>query len=54
MDFADAVIGIIDNLDTPHKHYRLLEQLEAAVTSAFLMMCRLEINKIYLEILRMN
>lgn len=31
--FADQVIQVIDELDTPRKHFRLLEQLEAAVTS---------------------
>ena len=33
MVFADQVIELIDQLDTPRKHYRLFEQLEAAVTS---------------------
>lgn len=33
MAFADRVIELIDVLDTPRKHCRLLEQLEAAVTS---------------------
>ena len=31
--FADQVIDLIDNLETSRKHYRLLEQLESAVTS---------------------
>jgi len=33
MEFATRVIQLIDELETPRKHYRLLEQLEAAVTS---------------------
>ena len=33
MEFAKQVIQLIDSLDTPRKHYRLLEQLESAVTS---------------------
>ena len=33
MEFARRVIQLVDELDTPRKHYRLLEQLEAAVTS---------------------
>jgi four helix bundle protein len=31
--FATEVIRIIDELETDRKHYRLIEQLEAAVTS---------------------
>jgi len=30
---ADEVIRVIDEMETPRKHYRLFEQLEAAVTS---------------------
>ncbi len=33
MDFANAVVSVIEVLDTPRKHYRLFEQLEAAATS---------------------
>ena len=33
VDFAEAVIRVIDELDTPRRHYRLIEQLEAASTS---------------------
>jgi four helix bundle protein len=33
MEFANQVIQMIDVLDTPRKQYRLLEQLESAVTS---------------------
>jgi four helix bundle protein len=33
MEFAKQVIELIDGLDTPRKHYRLLEQIESAVTS---------------------
>ena len=31
--FAENVIKIIDDIETPRKHYRLIEQLEAASTS---------------------
>ena len=31
--FANEVIQIIDELETPRKHFRLFEQLEAVVTS---------------------
>ncbi|MCK5323427.1 MAG: four helix bundle protein [Desulfobulbaceae bacterium] len=31
--FAENVIKIIDELETPRKHFRLIEQLEAAGTS---------------------
>ena len=33
MDLADQVIKVIDEMDTPRKHYRLIEQLESAATS---------------------
>jgi len=33
MAFANEVIDLVDSLDTSRKHYRLIEQLEAAVTS---------------------
>lgn len=33
VDFAEVVIRVIDELDTPRKHYRLIEQLESASTS---------------------
>lgn len=33
LDFADSVIGLIDEIETPRKHYRLIEQLEASSTS---------------------
>jgi four helix bundle protein len=33
MIFADKVIQLLDEMETPRKHYRLFEQLEAAVTS---------------------
>ena len=33
VDFAEKVIRMIDELDTPRRHYRLIEQLEAASTS---------------------
>ena len=31
--FANDVIDLVDKLDTDRKHFRLIEQLEAAVTS---------------------
>lgn len=33
IDFAINVIDLVENLDTDRKHYRLIEQLEAAATS---------------------
>ena len=36
LDFSVAVIDIIDEIETPRKHFRLIEQLEAACTSVAL------------------
>ena len=36
LDFAVTVIEIIDEMDTPRKHYRLIEQLESSCTSVAL------------------
>ena len=36
LDFAVGVIDQIEEMDTPRKHYRLIEQLEAACTSVAL------------------
>ncbi len=33
LDFAVYVIEIIDEIDAPRKHYRLIEQIEASSTS---------------------
>ena len=33
VDFADRVIGVVNELDTDRKHYRLIEQLESSATS---------------------
>jgi four helix bundle protein len=33
VDFADEIISLSENLNTSRKHYRLIEQLEAAATS---------------------
>lgn len=33
MSFANDVITLVDSLETDRRHYRLIEQLEAAVTS---------------------
>jgi four helix bundle protein len=33
VDFADHTIALMDSLDSERKHYRLMDQLEAAVTS---------------------
>ena len=30
MDFCVSVIDVVDQLDTPRKHYRLIEQLESS------------------------
>jgi hypothetical protein len=39
LSFSVAVIGIIDEVKTPRKHFRLIEQLEAACTSVVLNAC---------------
>jgi four helix bundle protein len=36
LDFSVAVIDVIDEIDTPRKHYRLMEQLEGSCTSVAL------------------
>jgi len=36
LDFSISVIGVVDKLDTPRRHYRLIEQLESAATSVAL------------------
>ena len=36
LGFTVSVIDIIDELDTPRKHYRLIEQLESASSSVAL------------------
>ncbi len=36
LDFAVSIINVVDELDTPRKHYRLIEQLEACSTSVAL------------------
>ena len=33
VEFAERAIKVIDEMDTPRKHYRLIEQLESACTS---------------------
>jgi len=33
VDFANEVISVVDKLNTDRKHFRLIEQLESAVTS---------------------
>ena len=33
LDFAVEVIKIIDEIEAPRKHYRLIEQIEASSTS---------------------
>ena len=33
MEFANQVIDLVENLETNRKHFRIIEQLEAAVTS---------------------
>ena len=33
VEFADEVISVVDGLNTSRKHFRLIEQLESAVTS---------------------
>ena len=36
LDFSVAVIDTVDEIETPRKHFRLLEQLEASCTSVAL------------------
>ena len=36
LDFSFAVIDIIDEIETPRKHFRLVEQLESSSTSVAL------------------
>jgi four helix bundle protein len=36
LDFSVAIIDEIERIDTPRKHYRLVEQLEASCTSVAL------------------
>ena len=33
LDFSVSVINVVDQLDTPRKHYRLIEQLESSSSS---------------------
>ena len=33
LEFANAIIDQVENLDTKRHHYRLIEQMEAAATS---------------------
>jgi four helix bundle protein len=33
VDFANRVIGVVNELDTDRKHYRLIEQLESSAAS---------------------
>jgi four helix bundle protein len=39
LSFSVAVIGIIDEVKTPRKHFRLIEQLESSSTSIALNTC---------------
>ena len=39
LDFLVAIIGLVENIDTPRKHYRLIEQLEGSCTSVALNTC---------------
>ena len=32
-DFADSVLDLTENPNTPTRHYRLIEQMEASATS---------------------
>jgi four helix bundle protein len=36
LDFSVSVINMVDKMDTPRKHYRLIEQLEGSSTSVAL------------------
>jgi four helix bundle protein len=39
VDFANKVISFAEEIKTDRKHYRLIEQLEAAVTSIVINTC---------------
>ena len=39
LDFAVAVIDIVDEVETDRKHFRLIEQLESSSTSVALNTC---------------
>jgi len=45
LDFSVTIIEVIDEIDTPRKQYRLIEQLEASCTSGALNTEAQEINK---------
>ena len=36
LDFSVGIIDVIEDMETPRKHYRLIEQLEASCTSVAL------------------
>ncbi|MBW2034275.1 MAG: four helix bundle protein [Deltaproteobacteria bacterium] len=36
VDFSVSIINVVDQLDTPRKHYRLIDQLESSSTSVCL------------------
>jgi len=36
LDFSVAIIDVIEDMETPRRHYRLIEQLEASCTSVAL------------------
>ena len=36
LDFSVTIIGLVESIDTPRKHYRLIEQLEGSSTSVAL------------------
>ena len=36
LDFAVCVIGMVDEMETPRRHYRLIEQLEGSSSSVAL------------------
>jgi four helix bundle protein len=36
LDFSISVINVVDEMNTPRRHYRLIEQLEASSTSVAL------------------
>lgn len=35
VDFAVRVVDLVESMDTPRKHFRLLDQIEASSSSLF-------------------
>ena len=42
IEFSIRVIDLVENLDSTRKHYRLVEQIEASVTSIAMNTCQVK------------